>query len=301
MNLAEFSLNKKVITWTLTLVLLVAGLMTFGTLNRLEDPEFTIKNAQIITLYPGASAAEVEQEVTDLIEQATQELGQLKYVESWSRRGVSIVRVTIKDQYDATTLPQVWDELRRKVGDYQGKLPPGAGPSLVNDDFGDVFGIYVAIYGEGYSNAQLREVAKLLLRGIVPIAEVKKVVLWGVEPEVIYVEMSRAKMAALEISQDESAAWAVRTWSTCETSPRCAGVTRILPKTSSASTAIRLWPWECPRAPAATSSPWANRSRRKCGRCNHRFPWEWNSVSLPCNRRRWSSRSTRSSSISSRR
>ncbi|TDJ54670.1 MAG: efflux RND transporter permease subunit [Gemmatimonadetes bacterium] len=201
MNLAEFSINKKVITWTLTLVLLFAGLMTFGTLNRLEDPEFTIKNAQIITLYPGASAAEVEQEVTDLIEQATQELGQLKFVDSWSRRGVSIVRVTIKDQYDASTLPQVWDELRRKVGDYQGKLPPGAGPSLVNDDFGDVFGIYVAIYGEGYSNAQLREVAKLLRREIVPIAEVKKVVIWGAEPEVVYVEMARAKMAALEISQ----------------------------------------------------------------------------------------------------
>ncbi len=203
MNLAQFSIDKKVITWTLTLVLLVAGLMTFGTLNRLEDPEFTIKNAQIITTYPGASAAEVEQEVTDIIEQATQELGQLKYVESWSRRGVSIVRVTIKDQYGADNLPQVWDELRRKVNDYQSQLPPGAGPSLVNDDFGDVFGIYVALYGEGYSNAQLREVAKLLRREIVPIAEVKKVVLWGVEPEVIYVEMSRAKMAALEISQDD--------------------------------------------------------------------------------------------------
>ena len=99
MSLVDFALEKRVVTWTLTAVALVAGFNTFGKLNRLEDPEFTIKNAQIVTPYPGASAEEVEEEVSDLIEQATQELGQLLRVESWSRRGVSIVRVTIKDEY----------------------------------------------------------------------------------------------------------------------------------------------------------------------------------------------------------
>ena len=97
MRLVDFALEKRVVTWTLTAVALVAGLHPFGKLNRLEDPEFTIKNAQIVTPYPGASAEEVEEEVSDLIEQATQELGQLLRVESWSRRGVSIVRVTIND------------------------------------------------------------------------------------------------------------------------------------------------------------------------------------------------------------
>ncbi len=203
MQIAKFALEKRVVTWTLTLVVLFAGFKAFDGLNRLEDPEFTIKVAQIVTTYPGASAAEVEEEVSDLIERVTQELGQLLRVESWSRRGVSIVRVTIKDQYDKEGLPQVWDELRRKVNDYQGQLPPGAGPSTVYDDFGDVYGIYVALYGEGYSNAELRESAKLIRRELTPLSEVKKVVLWGVEQEAIYVEMSRTRMAALEISQQE--------------------------------------------------------------------------------------------------
>ena len=127
----------------------VVGALAFNSLSRLEDPEFTIKEATITTPYPGASAAEVEEEVTNVIERAAQELGQLDYVESRSSRGLSIVKVIMKDRYDKFSLPQVWDELRRKVNDYQMQLPPGAGPSIVNDDFGDVYGVYVAITGEG--------------------------------------------------------------------------------------------------------------------------------------------------------
>ena len=101
-----------------------------------------------------------------LIEQAVQTLGQLKYVESRSSRGISSVKAVIKDQYDKDTLPQVWDELRRKVGDaaQAGKLPPGAGPSIVNDDFGDVYGIFFALTGDGYSYKELEDVAKYLQR-----------------------------------------------------------------------------------------------------------------------------------------
>ena len=129
MNLGEFSIKKSVITWAMTVVLIVAGWSAFGQLSRLEDPEFTIKQAIISTPYPGASAQEVEKEVSDLIERAAQELGQLFYVESTSSRGMSSIKVYIKEEYDKNRLPQVWDELRRKVNDYQGQLPPGAGPS----------------------------------------------------------------------------------------------------------------------------------------------------------------------------
>jgi multidrug efflux pump subunit AcrB len=203
MNLGEWSIRKSVITWALTLVLVIAGWLAFSGLPRLEDPEFTIKQAVVTTPYPGASAAEVEKEVSDVIERATQELGQLFWVESTSSRGMSQLKVYIKEEYDKTTLPQVWDELRRKVNDYQGQLPPGAGPSLVNDDFGDVYGIYVVLTGEGYSMAELKEYAKFLRRELLQAQDVKRIVLWGAQTEAVYVEMSRPKMAALGVSQDQ--------------------------------------------------------------------------------------------------
>ena len=201
--LAKFAIEKSVVTWTLTVGLLVAGWLSFQSLSRLEDPEFTIKNAIITTPYPGASAHEVEQEVTDVIERAVQELGQLERVESTSSRGVSSIKVTIKDRYDKNGLPQVWDELRRKVTDYQSRLPPGAGPSSVNDDFGDVYGIYLVLTGPGYSYADLNETAKLLRRDLLQAEDVKRIVIWGAWQEAVYVEMSRPKMAALGISQED--------------------------------------------------------------------------------------------------
>jgi multidrug efflux pump subunit AcrB len=203
MNIAELSIKKKVITMTLTVLLVVVGIKAFDSLARLEDPEFTIKDAIIVTPYPGASAAEVEQEVTNVIELACQQLGQLKRVESTSRRGFSQVKAKIKDKYDKASLPQVWDELRRKVTDAQAKLPPGAGPSIVNDDFGDVYGIYLALTGEGYTYRDLYEFAKVLRRELLLVQDVKKIILWGNQPEVVWVEMSRSKMAALGISQDD--------------------------------------------------------------------------------------------------
>ena len=148
MNIAELSIKKSTITWTMTILLLVVGYFAYMGLPRLEDPEFAIKEAVILTPYRGASAAEVELEVTEKIEKAVQELGQLKRVESYSTRGQSTVKVVIKDEYDKFRLPQVWDEMRRKVNDYQKQLPPGAGPSVVNDDFGDTYGVYFALSGD---------------------------------------------------------------------------------------------------------------------------------------------------------
>ncbi len=203
MNFAEISIKKKVITWTLTVVLLYVGYQAYTGLPRLEDPEFAIKDAVVITHYPGASAAEVEKEVTEQIEKAAQELGQLKRVESYSSRGLSVVKVKIKDNYDMTMLPQVWDELRRKVNDYQKELPPGAGPSIVNDDFGDVYGVYLALTGDGYSMAELKKVAELLKRELTVVQDVKKVTYMGLQQEVVYVEMSRTKMTNLGITREE--------------------------------------------------------------------------------------------------
>jgi multidrug efflux pump subunit AcrB len=203
MNIAELSIRKSTITWVLTILMVVGGAFSFFNLAWLEDPEFTIKDAIIMTPYPGASAAEVEEEVTNVLEKAGQELGQLKYVESRSSRGMSQIKVKIQDKYDAYSLPQVWDELRRKVNDYQVQLPPGAGPSNVNDDFGDVYGVYAAITGQGYTDKELYEYAKFLQRELLHAEDVKRIDLYGVRPEVIYVEMRREKMAELGISQQD--------------------------------------------------------------------------------------------------
>jgi multidrug efflux pump subunit AcrB len=199
MNIAEASINNRVITLTFAAVMLLGGLNAFKGLSRLEDPEFTIKDALVVTRYPGASAAEVEEEVTDRIEIAIQQLGQLDEIESRSVRGMSTLTVSIKNQYDRNSLPQVWDEMRRKVGDAQANLPPGAGPSLVIDDYGDVFGVFIAIYGEEYSYAELKDVVDLLRRELLLVQDVAKIDTYGEFVEAIYVELERDRMAELGI------------------------------------------------------------------------------------------------------
>jgi multidrug efflux pump subunit AcrB len=199
MNLAEIAIRNRTTTLVLTAAFLFGGINAFQGLSRLEDPEFTIKDALVMTPYPGASAAEVEEEVSDKIEIAVQQLGQLKEVESKSDRGLSTLTVRIKDQYTKFALPQVWDELRRKVGDIQGQLPPGAGPSLVVDDFGDVWGVFVAVYGPEYSAAELKEFAKFLRRELLLVEDVAKIDFWGARTEAVYVEPLRDRMAQLGI------------------------------------------------------------------------------------------------------
>jgi len=181
------------------MVLLVAGLQAYQQMSRLEDPEFTIKDALVITPYPGASAAEVEEEVTDELEMAVQQLGQLDEIESKSDRGLSTLTVTIKNMYDKNSLPQVWDELRRKVNDAQKDLPPGAGPSLVIDDYGDVYGVFIAIYGPEYSYAEIKKVTDLYRKELFLVKDVAKVDTFGERVEAIYIELNRDRMAQLGI------------------------------------------------------------------------------------------------------
>ena len=202
MNIAQFFIERRVITLVLTVVLLGAGIQAYQGMSRLEDPEFTIKEALVITPYPGASAAEVEEEVTDRLEKAVQNMGQLREVESKSDRGLSTITVTIKDKYDRHSLPQVWDELRRKVGDAQNELPPGAGTSLVVDDYGDVYGIFIAVYGDGYSYAEIKDVVDLLRRELLLVQDVGKIDTYGERTEAVYVELNRDRMSQLGISPE---------------------------------------------------------------------------------------------------
>ena len=188
------------LTYALSFALLAGGIWAFRTIGRLEDPEFTIKNAQIVTLYPGATAREVMEEVTDPIEVAVQQMGQLKRVTSVSYPGKSIVMVEMKDEYGKKDLPQIWDELRRKVVDMQATLPPGSSPPRVVDDYGDVYGVFYALYGDGYSYADLRGHAKMLRRELLLCEDVAKIEMIGDQPEVVVLEISRARLATTGIS-----------------------------------------------------------------------------------------------------
>ena len=124
MNIAEYFIRNKVISWVLILVLLVGGILAYGDLGRLEDPEFTVKEAVIITQYPGASAQQVEEEVTYLLENAIQQLPYVDFIRSISSNGLSQINVTMHNIYGPDDLPQIWDELRRKINDISSRLPP---------------------------------------------------------------------------------------------------------------------------------------------------------------------------------
>src|SRR5690348_4896259 len=127
MGLTSFAVKKPTIVWVATALLVLAGLASYFSLGQLEDPDFTVKTASVTTTYAGASPEEVEQEVTDRLEQAIQTMAELKNVSSISRAGLSIIQVDIRDNIPSKQMPQVWDILRKKIRDAQGNLPPGAG------------------------------------------------------------------------------------------------------------------------------------------------------------------------------
>lgn len=202
MNIAEYAIEKKVVMYLLMAVLLVGGLIGFRNSGRLEDPEFTIREVKVITPYPGATPAEVEEEVSDLIESAAQKIPQVEYVKSESSSGMSEVSVVFFQGISTEDYRQLYDELRRKITDVQHRLPPGSGPSIVNDDFGDVFGIFYAVTGEGFTDKELYDFSENLQKRLLLVDGVAKVDLWGFPQEVVYIEIPRARMVDMELSQD---------------------------------------------------------------------------------------------------
>jgi len=200
-NLAKIAIEKKTVSYFVTFLLVVGGIASFFSLGQLEDPEFSIKTAVIVTKYPGASAAEVELEVTDRIEIALQQMKTIDYLKSFSAPGFSQIWVNIKPQYWSDKLPQVWDEMRRKIREIETSLPPGCQRPMVNDDFGDVYGLLLAITGDGFSYAEMETAAKNLKKELSLVAGVARVELWGVQPKVIYLESSETQLSQLGVSE----------------------------------------------------------------------------------------------------
>ena len=211
MNIAESCFRKSTVTLSLAAALMVAGVLSYFKLGRLEDPEFTIRSAQVVAQWPGATAEEVAERVTDQLETAVQRLGRVDHVTSVSSPGMSIITVDIRDTFGKEELPQIWDELRRKVSDAASGLPDGCSAPVVNDDYGDVYGVLYAIHGDGFSLAELKDHAKLLRRELLLCDDVSKVDILGDRQEIVSLEISRAKVANLGITPQEIAA-ALRGW-----------------------------------------------------------------------------------------
>ncbi|MHC5016522.1 MAG: efflux RND transporter permease subunit [Planctomycetota bacterium] len=200
MSIASFAVEKRTVTVFTTIVLLVGGMASYKGLGKLEDPEFTVKTAVVTTTYPGATADEVELEVTDRIEIAIQEMPQVKEISSFSRAGFSLISVDIIAAFGSDELPQIWDELRKKVRDVRASLPPGAGQPVVTDDFGDVYGFLMAVVGDGFTHAELERYVDSIKKELSVVDGVARVELWGVQPEAVYLEVSQARIAALGLA-----------------------------------------------------------------------------------------------------
>jgi multidrug efflux pump subunit AcrB len=199
MKLAEYSVKNSVTSWMFALILLIGGIVAYNGLGRLEDPEFTLKMAMITTTYPGASPTQVEEEVSYPLENALQQLPYVDFVRSISSAGLSQIIVEMKPIYRKDDLKQIWDELRRKVNDLSPNLPPGVNPPNVIDDFGDVFGVLLAVSGDGYSYEELKDYSDYLRRELVLVEGVGKVSVTGEQQEQVVVEITRNKLAALGI------------------------------------------------------------------------------------------------------
>lgn len=200
MNIPRYSIENKRVVWFLLVVMALGGVVAFLKLPKKEDSPFSIKSAVLVTQYPGASPQEVEELITEPIEREIQSMSQVREVKSESGYGVSKITIDLEPTIPPGEMPVKWDELRRKVLNIQPQLPQGASGIVVNDDFGDVYGIYYAlVMDDGFSFADLRNVAQQIKKGLTPLAGVQKVQLYGEQQEVVNIFVEPSVMANLGV------------------------------------------------------------------------------------------------------
>ncbi|MCF5200254.1 efflux RND transporter permease subunit [Pseudomonas syringae] len=202
-NLSEWAIKHQSFVWYLMFVALLMGVFSYMKLGREEDPSFTIKTMIIQTRWPGATVDETLEQVTDRIEKKLEELDSLDYVKSYTRPGESTVFVYLRDTTSAKAIPEIWYQVRKKVDDIRGQFPQGLqGPSF-NDEFGDVYGSIYAFTADGFSMRQLRDYVEKVRADIRDVPGLGKVEMIGQQDEVLYLNFSTRKLAALGIDQSQ--------------------------------------------------------------------------------------------------
>ncbi len=198
MNIAEWTIRNKVTSLTVFVLVAVAGIMTFRTIPRQEDPDFIVRSAVITTKFPGASPQKVEELVTDKLEEKVREMAEVETVTSESLSGLSIISVDVYESFK--NMAPIWSKLRNKVDDAMPDLPAEAGTPMVNDEFGDVFGFLIAVTGDGYSYREVEDYADILRNKLLTVDGIAKVERWGRQEERVFIEFSNARFAELGIS-----------------------------------------------------------------------------------------------------
>ncbi|MCP5103025.1 MAG: efflux RND transporter permease subunit, partial [bacterium] len=198
MNITRLAIERNRITFTILVVLVLGGFIAFNSMPRAEDPSLIVRDVMVQTFYPGAGPKRVEMLVTDKIEKAVQEIPELDTVTSQSRNGFSLIFVRFKEKYK--NMRPLFDKLRRKVEKVTPELPGDIIGPIVNDEFGDIFGIIYTLTGEGYSYAELKEVADQVRNELLMVPDVAKVEIHGAQEERIFVEYNNARLTDLGLS-----------------------------------------------------------------------------------------------------
>ncbi|MFK8031350.1 MAG: efflux RND transporter permease subunit [Gammaproteobacteria bacterium] len=198
MSLTSSAIKQNRVTATVVVLLLVAGMLAFLSLPKAQDPGFIIRTAVITTMLAGASPERMEQLVTDKIEKKAQEMPQVDNITSDTRTGISIIQVSFKESYKQ--MRPIFDELRRKVDDVVGELPADIQGPIVNDEFGDVFGSVYSLSGDGFSNAELKDIADEIRDQLLKEPDIAKVSIHGSQTEVIFVEYNNARLTELGLT-----------------------------------------------------------------------------------------------------
>src|SRR4029453_15189227 len=202
-NLSDWALRHKSIVVYLMLVAAFAGLWAWGKLGREEDPAFTIKTMVVKTMWPGATTNEMLQQVTDRIEKKLEELPNLDYVRSYTKPGESVVFVYLKDSTRASDVPDLWYQVRKKVGDIKHTLPQGVQGPFFNDDFGDTYALIFALTSDGFPHRELRDYAERVRAELLSVQDVAKIDLLGTQDEKVYLEFSTHQLAAMGLDISE--------------------------------------------------------------------------------------------------
>jgi len=202
-NLSEWALNHQTLVLYLMLMLTVSGLLAYTKLGQSEDPPFTFKVMLVRTSWPGASAVEVEQQITDKLEKKLQEVPHLGYLNSYSRPGESMIFVIIKDDTFSKEIPELWYQVRKKINDIRHTLPSNIESLTFNDEFSDVYGSMFALTGDGFDNFALKQQAEIIRSELLKTPDVAKVDFFGEQKQRIFIELSNAKLATIGISATE--------------------------------------------------------------------------------------------------